>query len=295
MSANSNSFSRYLPSDQQAKEWGWRLVDAGRQKVPKNSIYPDKGHPQNYLFDKSGRRTLDEYQIVYIAAGHGQFESASVAQTAVETGNALILYPGEWHRYSPDTDSGWTEYWLGFQGREATRIMSAFFSPAEAVINVSQTKAILQHFDQILHWLQQPVAAKEQILASHIPLALALLRSSTQSDSIDHNSDAELVLEAKAEMLSHLTDRTDLEALAQQLGVSYSRFRFAFKKQTGHSPREYENMIKLNRSRDLLSRDQLSVSETAQALGYSSVYYFSRAFKKQFGRAPRQWRSKQVD
>lgn len=104
-----------------------------------------------------------------------------------------------------------------------------------------------------------------------------------------HNSDAELVIRAKAEMLTHLTDRTDLEALASALGISYSRFRFAFKKQTGYSPREYENMMKLNRARDLLLREQKSVSETADTLAYSSVYYFSRVFKKQFGQSPQQW------
>ncbi|MGB0259719.1 MAG: helix-turn-helix domain-containing protein, partial [Coraliomargarita sp.] len=74
-----------------------------------------------------------------------------------------------------------------------------------------------------------------------------------------------------------------------KLGVSYSRFRFAFKEQTGFSPRTFEIMIKLNRSRDMLLREHKSVTETATALGYSSVYYFSRAFKKQFGQSPKQW------
>jgi len=48
-------------------------------------------------------------------------------------------------------------------------------------------------------------------------------------------------------------------------------------------------MIKLNRSRDLLLREGMSVTETATALGYSTVYYFSRAFKKQFGQSPKTW------
>jgi len=289
MSLNSDSFSRYLPTDQQAREWGWRLVDAGRQNVPPHASYPDTGHPQSYLFDNDGRRTLDEYQIVFITSGHGSFESASVPHTTIQPGTALLLFPGEWHRYRPDKKSGWTEYWLGFRGRESTRIMQSFFSQQAPIVSVGQADALIEHFHQILHWLQQPVAAKEQILASHIPLALALLRSSSLTDEVAHNSDGELVMQAKAEMLKHLTNRTDLEALARGLGISYSRFRFAFKKQTGYSPREYENMMKLNRARDLLLREQKSVSDTADALGYSSVYYFSRAFKKQFNQSPQQW------
>jgi AraC-like DNA-binding protein len=165
----------------------------------------------------------------------------------------------------------------------------AFFSPDQAVCKVGQSDAIIQHFDQILHWLRQPVAAKEQILASHIPLILAFLKSGALPQDNALSKDSEIVLLAKATMLANLETQTNLEALAKELGVSYSRFRFAFKKQTGYSPREFENMIKLNRSRDLLLREGMSVTETATALGYSTVYYFSRAFKKQFGQSPKTW------
>ena len=289
MPSTIDSFSRYLPADQQARRWGWRLIHAGRQKVPPHSEYPSKDHPLSYLFDNTGRRTLDEFQIVYIATGSGTFESNSQRQIPIHAGDALLLFPGEWHRYQPEPDTGWSEYWCGFQGQEATRIMQSFFAPEAPICKVSQVDALIKHFDGLLHWLQQPVAAKEQILASHIPLALAFLKSGAPPEDSPQSKDSELVLKAKTAMLNHLQTQTDLEALARDLGVSYSRFRFAFKKQTGYSPREFENIIKLNRARDLLQREQMSVTETAQSLGYTSVYYFSRAFKKQFSQSPQKW------
>lgn len=285
----SDNFSRYLPADQQARAWGWRLIDAGKQTLNPNAPYPSKGHPKSYLFDKDGRRTLDEFQIVFIASGSGDFESASTPKTTIPEGTALLLFPGEWHRYQPSKTSGWTEYWLGFGGREAERIMQSFFSPLEPIIPVGTPDALILHLQQILHWLHQPVTSKEQILASHIPMTLALLRSIILTEEVVHKSDAELVMQAKAEMLTQLHGRTELQALAKTLGTSYSRFRFAFKKETGYSPRQYENIMKLNRSRDLLLRENKSVSETADTLAYSSVYYFSRAFKKHFGQSPQQW------
>lgn len=289
MSLETANFSRYLPTDQQAREWGWRLVHAGRQTVPPKARYPSKGHPLNYLFDTKGFRTLDEFQIVYIAQGSGSFESRSLPRTRVCAGDSLLLFPDEWHRYSPDEDTGWSEYWVGFHGREAERIMAAFFSPNQPICKVGQSNALMQHFDQILHWLRQSVPAREQILASHVPLVLAFLKSGPTHKNSAYSKDSEIALQAKAAMLVNLERQTDLQALASQLGVSYSRFRFAFKEQTGFSPRTFENMIKLNRSRDMLLREHRSVTETASALGYSSVYYFSRAFKKQFGESPKQW------
>ena len=80
-----------------------------------------------------------------------------------------------------------------------------------------------------------------------------------------------------------------MPALAHSLGISYSKFRTLFKKQTGYSPREFENLIKLNRSKDLLKSGRYSDSSTAEELGDSSVFYFSRAFRKQFGLSPREW------
>ncbi|CAA6679273.1 MULTISPECIES: AraC family transcriptional regulator [unclassified Lentimonas] len=286
MSHSPQSFSRYLPTDQQAKEWGWRLIHAGRQSVPPHSKYPHTGHPLSHLFDTDGRRTLDEFQVVYITKGSGTFESRSLSETIVNSGDAILLFPNEWHRYKPDPETGWSEYWTGFLGREASRIMGSFFSPEEPICKVAQGDALIKHFDQILHWIQQPIAAKEQVLASHVPLILAFLKSGALTVGRSQSKDAELVILAKATMLNNLSTHTNLEALASELGVSYSRFRFAFKKETGYSPREFENTIKLNRARDLLIREQRSISETASELGYSSVYYFSRAFKKQFGHSP---------
>lgn len=289
MPTTPDSFSRYLPTDQQAKEWGWRLVHAGRQNVPPHSKYPSKGHPLDYFFDKDGRRTLDEFQIVFISRGTGTFESQKQGKVTVRAGEAILLFPGEWHHYQPSPETGWSEYWIGFRGREADRIMQSFFSADNPIYTVGQSDALIQHFDQILQWLQKSVPAKEQILASHVPLALAFLKSGALTKDSPQSKDSELVIQAKAAMLTNLATHTDLEELAAHLGVSYSRFRFAFKRQTGFSPRDFENMIKLNRSRDLLLRERLSVSDTASSLGYSTVYYFSRAFKKRFGLSPQQW------
>lgn len=283
------SFSRYFPSDPAAAGWGWRVLDAGCQQIGPGAGYPGAGHPQGYLFDAGGRRVLDEFQIVYIQSGAGQFESAQMAKRPVEAGATLLLFPGEWHHYAPDAGTGWREFWVGFTGADATRVMHQFFRPHNAVLPTGPRGEVLDLFERLLYWAEQNAAGRDQIAASHIPLILAFLKAGHEDTQAPEHSDASLVRRAKAAMLRRLDQRTDLQALAREMGCSYSRFRFAFKEQTGHAPREFENQIKLNRSRDLLLYDRLSVSETADALGFSSVYYFSRAFKRAFGLSPQQW------
>lgn len=290
MPPSQENFRRYLPTDQQAQKWGWRLIDAGRQKVFPGADYPGPGHPVSYLFDKTGRRTLDEFQLVFITSGSGVFESRSVPETAIRAGTALLLFPGEWHRYRPDPETGWAEYWIGFSGSEAKRIMDTFFQKRSPVLSVRHPEVLIGHFEQILEWLRRPgTSGKEQILASHVPLALALVRTDLQNPIPTPGSGESFVNMAKTFMLEQMDKRADLQKLARDLGISYSKFRFAFKEQTGYPPRQYENRIKLNRARDLIAREGRSVSEAASDLGYSSVYYFSRAYKKHFGHSPSNW------
>lgn len=289
MSEDYRSFSRYLPSDPSFKGWGWRLLDAGRQKIAAHTSYPSSGHPKTYLFDNNGRRVIDEYQIIYITEGAGSFQSASCPKSEVKAGEAILLFPGEWHAYRPHRETGWTEYWLGFNGNEAKRILETFFSPQTPILTVQHPEHLLIHFEQILSWLKQSEIPNERILASHLPLALSLIQSNHLATGSHENTEAQLVQIAKQHMLRNLHSRTQLETLAKELGVSYSTFRFAFKRQTGYAPREYENVLKLNRSRDLLLREGRSVSETAHLLGYSSAYYFSRIFKQHFNDSPTRW------
>jgi AraC-like DNA-binding protein len=283
------SYSRYFPPDPASSGWGWRILDTGHQDIAPQANYPESEHPQGYLFDQSGRRSLHEFQIVYIESGSGQFESAHIEKTEIHAGSALLLFPNEWHRYRPNPNTGWRESWVGFRGSDATRVMHQFFRPQAAIIQSERRTELADLFQQLIYWAAHETVGHDQIAASHISLILAFLKADQAELTATQNSDAAIVQAAKAAMLAQLHQRSDLEGLAKELGCSYSRFRFAFKRETGHAPREFENQIKLNRSRDLLQHKHLSVSETADALGYSSVYYFSRAFKRAFGQSPQQW------
>ena len=150
MPGHTETFSRYLPPDKQSRRWGWRLLDAGRQTIPPHSPYPAPGHPLGYLFDESGQRTLDEFQVIFIANGGGTFSSKSLSKRQIRAGDALLLFPDEWHAYRPDPDTGWSEYWMGFHGRDAERVMGTFFDKREPIHHPAQTEEIIRLFLEVL-------------------------------------------------------------------------------------------------------------------------------------------------
>lgn len=80
------------------------------------------------------------------------------------------------------------------------------------------------------------------------------------------------------------------QAPAGELGVSDSHLRRIFRQDTGMSPTEYQQSIRINEAKFLLEQGRMSVQEVARSVGIEDQYYFSRLFKARTGIAPSLWR-----
>ena len=78
--------------------------------------------------------------------------------------------------------------------------------------------------------------------------------------------------------------------LAERAGISESSLAAAFRAVTGKSPIDYLIDIRLAHARTLLSTSRQRVSEVAEQVGISDVYYFSKLFKRRLGVSPLQYR-----
>jgi AraC-like DNA-binding protein len=76
------------------------------------------------------------------------------------------------------------------------------------------------------------------------------------------------------------------EELAAQVGLSPQYASRLFKQCTGVSLKEFLTQVRLERAMHLLSETTMNVSQVAEALGYASVYLFSKQFKHKFGDPP---------
>lgn len=77
-----------------------------------------------------------------------------------------------------------------------------------------------------------------------------------------------------------------VQAMARTAHMSERTFRNAFTRVTGQPPKRYRDELRMAAAQELLRTGQCNVSETADRLGYSSPYHFSRAFSTHFGVAP---------
>lgn len=76
------------------------------------------------------------------------------------------------------------------------------------------------------------------------------------------------------------------DALAALTGLSTVYFRKLFTGVMGVSPITYLHQFRIEKAKEMLQSDYGTLSDIAQSLGYSSLYDFSRTFKKYTGVAP---------
>lgn len=89
----------------------------------------------------------------------------------------------------------------------------------------------------------------------------------------------------------HYQDKLTVQQLADQTGLSRFHFSRLFKQLTDKSLIEYINLIRINKSEQLLRHSKMNISEIALATGFNDIYYFSRTFKRLKNVAPSEWRT----
>lgn len=87
----------------------------------------------------------------------------------------------------------------------------------------------------------------------------------------------------------HLSDpELSIEMLSGELGLSRAQLFRKVKAKLGVSPVDLIRQIRMQKAQQMFRRTDLSVSEVAYSVGFSSSSYFSKCYKDYFGVAPKQ-------
>ena len=109
--------------------------------------------------------------------------------------------------------------------------------------------------------------------------------------SYTHKSFKKIIEPAIEYMNTHCEDvNISLESLAGLSNISTIYFRKIFFKIYNTSPIKHLIKIRINKAKEFLRGDYISISDIASLTGFSSVYTFSKAFKKETGISPTKYR-----
>jgi len=82
----------------------------------------------------------------------------------------------------------------------------------------------------------------------------------------------------------------NISELSNMLNVSEVHFRRLFKHTYHISPKAFITSTKINKAKELLRDDKLSISDIAHTCGFMNHYYFSKTFKEQTNMTPSEYK-----
>lgn len=153
--------------------------------------------------------------------------------------------------------------------------------PKENIKAMAENYALLYHLPEnrtlFLHMI-------ERIAIEHY-----IHRQSEKHGSEGYSEDILYVLRY---MNEHLSEKIDLDVLAEKVYLSHVGLIWKFKNQLHTTPSRYLIKLRLHYAKQLLLEGALRIGEIATMCGYSNAYYFANAFRKEVGMSPSEFRRK---
>ena len=230
--------------------------------------------------------------LIYCTGGKGWVQVRD-ERVEVRTGDVTILPPDASHSYGADDENPWSIYWFHLKGPAIERLaLTVFGEPDRIVSQVGVLQERMDLFDLVYETFSDGYSRANVLYANltfHSFLASCALPKRNQQ-KLAENMGPNPVLTAVAFMRDNLSAPLKLETIASRCNLSVSYFSGLFKKETGYSPIDYFNQLRIQSSCQFLSFTRLRINEIAQRIGIDDPYYFSRLFKKQMGISPLDYR-----
>jgi AraC-like DNA-binding protein len=101
-----------------------------------------------------------------------------------------------------------------------------------------------------------------------------------------HDTEREKIFKARAILDAATDGPMTIKDLSRKVAMNECYLKKGFKTLVGKSINEYQQDLRIERAKEMLSKSSRSVTEVAALLGYSSISHFSTAFKKATGLKP---------
>jgi YesN/AraC family two-component response regulator len=129
--------------------------------------------------------------------------------------------------------------------------------------------------------LIQKIKLKERYFKNYYAEARELVHTRKDKEFVDQLIG---VIEA------HLTNpEMDIDFLCIQMGMSRTPLYQKIKNITGQSTGEFIRTIRFKRAAQLMTHEDISLTEVMYSVGIQTQSYFTKAFKKEFGKTPSQF------
>jgi AraC-like DNA-binding protein len=282
-----SSFYRYFSVSSADRQWGFYVTSAGHSIVPPDHAYPTEPHPTGFHFDWSHGRALEDFALLLIVFGKGEFDTRKKGHGTLTRGDVLLFPPGLLHRYRPEVATGWEEYWVTFGGSEPMRWLAhRLFATHIPLAGHNMDLVLTERFNDLMNAARCPTYSSRLLAA----LANVLLVEAITGQRDTGAAGEEEALRRAADSIRKHPQQFDLHTLAAGAQMGESTFRRKFEQHFGATPARFANDARIEQAKRWLVQTQQPLRVIAERLGFSSEFYLMRTFKRSTGFTPGEWR-----
>lgn len=223
-----------------------------------------------------------------ITDGEGSLSSGEY-RSSFSVGDIFFLPSGCECEYSFEQKGSPAAYAINFKliGKEHVDKANESFLHIGAD-NKNTNKIIRMIIQQMIEKSEKNVLGKELLLISYLYKIIFELYSAKNENP---NARSEIQRGIKYIEANYL-EEFEIEEIARRCGMCLSLFYKSFKENTGLTPIEYKNRLKIDRAIELLKEKRHSLEDISNALNFCNQSYFIRTFKHFTGFTPKQFMSR---
>lgn len=241
------------------------------------------------------RDTFPYYALEFVQSGQWRL-TVGADETILGPGAVFLYGPGFEYQLEAVEGDPLRKYFFNLVGSDAEHLLRKHGALIGKLYKgVDRPERIRQIFDQLVDCADLPLETARP-LALHLA-ELLLMRVSVDSrvDTTIRSQGYQSFLRARYLISQHHTSLTKIEEAAKLCGLSPAYLSRLFNRFGGEGPLKFLTRLRMQHAADLLLRHSTNVQETAQALGFTDPFHFSRVFKRVHGLSPRAFLSSHGD
>ena len=149
----------------------------------------------------------------------------------------------------------------------------------------SYAREAIQH--HAYDYLLKPI--KEEELA-RVMMSIINERGEEKTEKSDEPSFDRVIDNVISEIREHYTEDISLTSLATKYNLSMARLSEMIKENLQVNFSDYIASLRIQRAKELLRDESISIQEIAEIVGYNDYFYFTKVFKKVEGISPSKYR-----
>ncbi len=238
------------------------------------------------------REGVGDWLLIATLSGKGRFGHAG-GELITEPGDWVMIRPGTFHDYGVEASlRQWELLWVHFQPRAHWLPWLNWPAVAPGLMRLSLPRGLEQRFRDVHRFFGSDLQRREAYAMNGLE---ALLLDCDRHNPLATVSTYDSRVRKAMEYLErNFARKTMLADVAEAAGLSTSRLSHLFREETGQTPLQYLENVRLRYATELLERTGFSVKQIADAAGFESAFYFSLRFKARMRLSPTACRAQSV-